>query len=149
MTNSEANVIPYQNTPLGYNFRVNAGGISIRPGYYGWKTLTGSGTKAFGITNYTRSSSANNRIVLGYKADATHYLTTLDSTGAQVDIATASLITVETRMNFLSANDSIYCMNGVDAYGKLSGTTYTNPSVGIATFKPAFGVYWNNCGWVS
>lgn len=76
--------------------------------------------------------------MVGYKNDATHYLVTLDSAGTQVNIATAALITVETRMNFLSANDAVYCMNGVDLYGKLSGTTYTNPASGIATFKPSF-----------
>lgn len=149
VTNSEANVIPYQNTPLAYNFRVNAGGISIRPWFYTFKTLTGTWSKAFGITNYTRVSSANNRLVFGYKADSTHYLTTLDSSGNQVDISTSTNITSENRMRFLPANDAIYCMNWVDSYGKLSWTTYTVPSTGIATFKPAFGVYWNNCGWVS
>ena len=30
-------------------------------------------------------------------------------------------------MNFVSASDSLYCMNWVDAIGKLNWTTYTNP----------------------
>jgi hypothetical protein len=39
-------------------------------------------------------------------------------------------------------------MNGVDLYGKLNGTTYTNPTTGISNFKPSFGVLFNNCLWV-
>lgn len=39
-------------------------------------------------------------------------------------------------------------MNGVDAMGKLNGTTYTNPSLGI-TLKPSFGAWFDNSFFVS
>ena len=87
--------------------------------------------------------------MVGYKADATHYLTTLTSLGVQVDVLTGANITSEAKMNFITANNAIYCMNGVDTYGKLSGATYSIPTSGIANFKPTFGTYFNNCGWVT
>lgn len=42
INNSEPNVIPYSNSPLAQNFRVNSGGISIRPGFYAFASLTGT-----------------------------------------------------------------------------------------------------------
>lgn len=49
-------------------------------------------------------------------------------------------------MNFVSANDSLYCMNGVDLMGKLNGTTYSNP---VPTYKPSFGVFFKQSLWIS
>lgn len=77
-----------------------------------------------------------------YDTDATHKLVSVHpATGAQTSVATAGLITGTGRMNFVSSNDSLYCMNGVDLMGKLNGTTYTNP---VATYKPLFGAVFNN-----
>lgn len=147
--NSEPNVIPYQNTPYARNFRVNAGGISVRPWYYTFSSLSGTGVEPFWITSYTRWGWATSYILVGYKHSATEYLTLVDSTWAQSYVTTNADITSESRMNFLPANDFVYCMNGADTYWKLSGTTYTIPASGIANFKPSFGVFFNNCWWVS
>ena len=40
-------------------------------------------------------------------------------------------------------------MNGSDNFGKLSGTTYTTPSTGIASFAPAFSVVFSGSHWAS
>ena len=40
-------MIPDQNSPFARNFRVNAGGISVRPGYYTFASLVGTGAKPF------------------------------------------------------------------------------------------------------
>lgn len=311
ITNSEPNVLPYHNTPLAYNFRVNAGGISIRPGYYTFSSLTGTGWKPFWLSPYIwngsftysstippsyyiempiwydttknsvgqkivvtqggtltsisirmnkawtpagnlsvklftnqwtnlfatsstvaestlvattagtnisftfsnvnmdiwtyyfvvstdRANSTSNYVnvlngvysgtvsdntayqitssnvwnpwnidnsptlfsmtlsftkktmVVWYKSDSTHYLSLVDPvTWEQTNISTGTNITNETRMNFINANGSIYCMNGLNPYWKLTNTTYTTPSTGISNFTPAFWVFWNNCGWVS
>lgn len=61
-------------------------------------------------------------------------------------IDTGANITVQSRMNFVNVNDVVYCMNGTDGYGKLSGTTYT---VADANFKPTFAQYFANCMWVA
>lgn len=52
-------------------------------------------------------------------------------------------------MSFVNVGDVIYCMNGSDLYGKLSNTTYSNPSTGVANLAPAFGVVFNSSMWVS
>lgn len=49
-------------------------------------------------------------------------------------------------MQFLSANDSLYCMNGVDFMGKLNGATYSNP---ITSIKPSFGAWFDNAAFVA
>lgn len=52
-------------------------------------------------------------------------------------------------MVFQNVADVIYCMNGSDYFGKLSGTTYTVPSTGVANFAPAFSVVFNGSHWAS
>lgn len=146
--NSESNVIPYHNSPFARNFRVSSGWILIRPWYYNFTSLTGTGTKPFGITSYVQSDTTAS-LLAGYKNDSTHYLVRIASNWSQTPILTNSDITSENRMNFMNANSYVYCMNGVDTYGKLAWSTYTVPSSGIANFKPAFWVYYSNCGWVS
>ena len=145
--NSQPNVIPYHNSPYARNFRVDAGGISVRPWYYTLTALSGTGNKAFGLTSYVQWPSS--ALLAWYKNDATHYLVSITSTGVQAPIVTGANITSENRMNFLSSSSAVYCMNGVDTYGKLTGTTYTVPASGVANFKPSFGAYFSNCGWVA
>lgn len=143
--NSEPNMIPYHNSPYARNFRVFAGWIGNRPWYYQVANMSGTGAKPYGIWTYE-----NNGMVVGYKSSATSYLTLINpTTYAQTNITTGANITSENRMNFLSGNGAIYCMNWVDIYGKLSWTTYTIPTSGVANFKPSFWAYFSNCGWVS
>lgn len=46
-------------------------------------------------------------------------------------------------MTFSNIGDVVYCMNWVDDFGKLSGTTYTTPSTGISNFSPSFAESFN------
>lgn len=146
--NSEPNLIPYQNTPFGRNFRVNWQGISIAP----WFVQVGDNFDSQsnyprGIWPYLRSNPANDSIIVNYPLDGTHHLVWVDPvTYIQTAITTAGLITSTNRMNFISAQDSLYCMNWVDLIGKLNGTTYSNP---IATYKPSFGVWFDNSMFVA
>lgn len=147
--NSEPWMIPYANTPYARNFRVNWRGISIAPWFYQfWDSLTGSDYPR-GIWAYYRSVIANDRIVVRYNIDSTHKLASVNpSTWAQTSITTASNITSDNRMNFISGNDSLYCMNWVDSMGKLNWTTYTVPSIGIS-LKPAFWAFFDNSFFVA
>jgi hypothetical protein len=52
-------------------------------------------------------------------------------------------------MFFQNVGDVIYCMNGSDPFGKLSGTTYSQPSTGISNFAPAFSVVFGGSHWAS
>lgn len=131
-------MIPYANTPYARNFRVNGRGISSRLGFYQFGDDLGAADYPRGIASYYRSVIANDRIVVRYNVDGTHKLVTVDPTSAaQVSVSTGANIASDNRMNFISANDSLYCMNGSDQMGKLNGTTYTVPSLGI-TLRPSF-----------
>jgi len=145
--NSEAWMIPYKNTPYARNFRVNGRGISIRPWFYQYWASFWTTDYPRWVSAYYRSAVANDRIIVRYNTDWTHKLVSVKpSDWTQTSILTAWLITSDNRMNFVNANDSIYCMNWVDLIWKLNGTTYSNP---IATIKPSFWVWFNNAMWIS
>lgn len=145
--NTEPNNLPYANSPYARNFRVNGRWISSRLWFYQFGDSFAGADYPRWIAAYFRSSTANDRIVVRYNIDATHKLVSiLPTTWAQTNVATAGLITSDNRMNFVWANDSLYCMNGVDLIGKLNGTTYSNP---IASIKPSFWVWFNNAMWVA
>lgn len=145
--NSPSQFISYSKTPYARNFRVNGGWISIRPWFYQfWNDLWASDYPK-GIGAYYRSNPANDKIIVRYNIDWTHKLVSIDPTlWTQTSISTAWLIASDNRMNFVWANDSLYCMNGSDLIGKLNWTTYTNP---VVTLKPSFGVWFNNSMWVA
>jgi hypothetical protein len=145
--NSESWMIPYKNTPYARNFRVSWRGISVRLGFNQFGSSFAGVDYPRWIAAYYRSALANDRIIVRYNSDSTHKLVSvLPTTGAQTDIATAALITSDNRMNFVNANDSLYCMNWIDLIGKLNGTTYSNPT---ATLKPSFGAWFNESLWIS
>lgn len=142
--NSEAWMIPYSNTPYARNFRVSWRGIYIAPWFYQFgDSLTGTDYPR-GIWAYYRSAVANDRIIVRYNIDSTHKLVAVNpSDWTQVNISTASIITSDNRMNFVSGNDSLYCMNWVDEMGKLNWTTYSKPSLWV-TLKPSFWAFFDN-----
>lgn len=109
------------------NARIDGQSITNRPGHTLHATLT-DGSYPKGIGTYIRSTPANNKMVVRHNTDATHKLYTVDSAGVIVSIDTGTDITSDNRMTFTNIGDVIYCMNGVDDFGKLSDTTYTTPS---------------------
>jgi len=52
-------------------------------------------------------------------------------------------------MSFTNVADTVYCLNGSDGLGLLSGTTYTVPSTWVSNFAPAFSVIFNGSQWAS
>lgn len=138
-------------SPFLLNVRIDWKGIKKRPGHELLKDLAVSGETAKGIGSYERAVKANSRIVVRYNIDATHDLTTLQTNGTQVDITTASNITVDDRMEFLNIGDVLYCFNGTDKIGKLDWTTYSviTESVLWGNLSPSFWVYFDGKMWVS
>ena len=70
-------------------------------------------------------------------------LYTITEAWTTASITTASDIASNNRMTFTNIADVIYCMNGSDDFGKLSGTTYTTPSTWVSNFAPSFSVVFN------
>ncbi len=146
VNNSPSWTISYAKTPYARNFRVNGGWISIRPWFYQFWNDLWSSDYPKGIGVYFRGNSSD-RIIVRYNVDWTHKLVSITpDTWIQTSISTAWLITSDDRMNFIGANDSLYCMNGIDLIWKLNWTTYTNPT---PTIKPKFWVWFNNSMWVA
>ena len=88
-------------------------------------------------------------LVVRHNKDSDEKLVTIAEDGTVTDINTAALIASDNRMFFQNVADVIYCMNGVDFFGKLSNTTYSNPSTGIASFAPSFSVVFGGSHWAS
>jgi len=145
--NLESWKIPNKNSPFWRNFRIDWMWIKIRPWFYQYWDDLGATDYPRWIDAYYRSVLANDRIVLRYNTDWTHKLVTVvPSTWVQASITTAWLITSDNRMNFLNANDSLYCFNWVDLIGKLNWTTYSNET---ATLTPSFWAFYDNSAFVA
>jgi len=147
--NSQPWMLPYKASPFARNFRVNGRGISPALGFSRIATLWATGAATWAAA-YIRQNPTNDQIIARYNSDGTHKLVSINPvTYAVTPVTTAALIASDNKMNFLNAADSIYCMNGADAFGKLNGSTYTNPATGIAGFKPGFAAWFDNsmfCG---
>ena len=53
-------------------------------------------------------------------------------------------------MTFTNIGDVIYCFNGSDLMGKLSGTTYSTVTAAVpASFAPSFSVMFGGSHWAS
>lgn len=142
--NSRPWMIPYKNSPYARNFRVSGRGIETRLGFSQFGDDLAASGNPVGIAAYYRSVVADDRIVVRFDADSTHKLVSVHpTTGAQTSVSTGANIASANPMNFVSANDSLYCMNGSDEMGKLNGTTYSVPSLGV-TLKPSFGAWFDN-----
>lgn len=135
-------------SPYLRNARLDGASIIIRPGHSLFATLT-AGSYPKGIGAYIRASSTDDRIVVRHNTDATHKLYTITSTWTTTSIVTGANITSDNRMHFQNGNDVIFCMNGVDIIGKLSGTTYTTLSAIPASFAPSFSTVFNWAHWAS
>jgi hypothetical protein len=145
--NVEERLLEDGSSPYLRNVRSDGAGVRIRPGHAVFATLGGTGG-ARGLGTYVRSVEDDSVMVVRKNVDATHKLQTVDESGTVVSIVTGANITSDARMFFTNGADVIYCYNGVDAMGKLSGTTYTLPASVPAGFKPKFGVIFNGSHWV-
>lgn len=130
---SNIDMAPYF-SPYARNFRIDGGSIIIRPWHFLFTTLT-AWSYPKGITWYLRLSAANDRIIARHNQSATDKLVSITSTGTVTAIATSTDITSNNKMRFINTNDNLYCMNWVDPYGKLNGTTYTTIKQAATDFK--------------
>jgi len=136
ITNSEPWMIPYKNTPNAQNFRVNGRWISIREGFYQFWDILGATGHPMGIAAYYRSIPTDDSIILRYNSDSTHKLVSVHpTTWVQTEIDTGTNIASDNRMNFVGANDSLYCLNGSDRIWKISWTSYSTISTGSIDFQ--------------
>jgi len=135
-------------SPYLRNARLDWQSIVQRPWHQLFATLT-AWSYPKGITSYLRTDSANDRIIVRHNKDADEKLVSIEEDWTVTDINTWANITSDARMQFTNIGDVLYCMNWVDWFGKLSGTTYTVPSTWISSFAPAFWVVFNGCHWVS
>lgn len=117
-----------QYSPYERNARLDWQSIIIRPWHQNLTTLT-AGSYPKGIGSYLRANPSNDRIIVRHNQSATEKLVTIDDTGTDTAITTGSLIASDNRMTFNNVADVIYCLNWSDYLGKLSGTTYTTPSI--------------------
>jgi len=129
-------------SPDMLNCRVDGLGVSIRPGYralYDWTT----GGQVRGVGAYRRANSANDRIVV-YQDNLVRTVDVSNLNAPVVADASGVTLTGTGRMNFLATQDVCYCMDGVNPYTKLSGTTLSQPSTGVSGLAPKKGVIFNN-----
>ena len=126
-------------SPYLRNCRLDGQSIVSRPWHQLFSTLA-SGDYPRGIGAYLRTVASSTRLVVRHNKDADEKLYTIDSDGVATSINTGSDIASDARMRFFNVADVVYCMNGVDKFGKLSGTTYTIPSAVPSNFAPAFAV---------
>lgn len=138
-----------QYSPYLRNARLEWQSVVIRPGHSLFATLT-AWSYPKGIWSYLRSNPASDVLVVRHNKDADEKLVTITSAGTVVNINTGALITSDNRMSFTNVWDVIYCFNGVDLMGKLSGTTYTTVTASVpANFAPSFSVEFWGSHWAS
>ena len=138
-----------QYSPYLRNARLEWQSIVIRPGHSLFATLT-AWSYPKGIWSYLRSDPANDVLVVRHNKDADEKLVTITSAGTVVNINTSTLIASDNKMSFTNVGDVIYCMNGSDLLGKLSGTTYSTVTASVpASFAPSFSVEFGSSHWAS
>jgi len=135
-------------SPYSRNVRLDWTATTDRPWHSLHSTLT-SWDYPRGIWSYLRTVASNDRLVVRHNTDGTHKLYSIETDWTATSVATGSDIASDNRMTFQNVADVIYCMNWVDDFGKLSGTTYTTPSTGITNFSPSFSVVFNGSHWAS
>jgi hypothetical protein len=131
-------------SPYLRNCRLDWQSIAQRPWHQLFATLT-AWSYPKGIASYLRTSSANDRIIVRHNKDADEKLVSIEEDGTVTNINTSTFIASDNRMSFTNIGDVLYCMNWSDPFGKLSGTTYTQPATWVASFAPSFWVVFNGC----
>lgn len=138
-----------QYSPYLRNARLEWQSIVIRPGHSLFATLT-AWSYPKGIGSYLRADPANDVMVVRHNKDADEKMVTITSAWVVTNINTAALIASDNKMTFTNIGDVIYCFNGSDLMGKLSGTTYTTVTANVpASFAPSFSVMFGGSHWAS
>lgn len=138
--------LPQWASPYLRNARLDGNTVQIRPGHRLFKTLA---SKGFGIGSYLRQDEFYDTILVRENVDTSKKLAEYKEDWTKTEISTGANITSDNRMCFVNVADTMYCMNGVDPFGKLSWTTYTVPTNVPTDFAPKFGVVFNWCLWAS
>jgi len=135
-------------SPYLRNARLDGASIIIRPWHSLFAPLT-TGSYPKGIGSYLRTSAANDVMIVRHNISGTQKLNTITAAGVVASITTGADIASDNRMSFTNVADTVYCLNGSDGLGLLSGTTYTVPSTWVSNFAPAFSVIFNGSQWAS
>ena len=138
--------LPDGASPYLRNARLDGNTVSIRKGHRLFKSLSSVWK---GMWSYLRDDSFYDTIVVRENVDTDKKLATYKEDGTKTVIETSTNITSDNKMCFVNVADVMYCMNGVDAFGKLSWTTYSIPSNVPTGFAPKFWVVFNGCLWAS
>ena len=138
--------LPDGASPYLRNARLDGNTVSIRKGHRLFKSLSSVWK---GMWSYLRDDSFYDTIVVRENVDTDKKLATYKEDGTKTVIETSTNITSDNKMCFVNVADTMYCMNGVDAFGKLSWTTYSIPSNVPTGFAPKFWVVFNGCLWAS
>lgn len=126
-------------SPYARNFRLDGQSVVIRPWHQKIKDLL-AGSNPKWIWSYLRADPANNVLIIRHNISSTQKLYTLTEWWTLTSITTSSLIASDEKMRFVNVADVIYCMNWVDHFWKLNGTTYSHPTTWVANFAPKFAV---------
>ena len=145
--------IPQWASPYLRNCRLDGNTVNIRKWHRLFTTLDSRG---YWIWTYLKSNSANDRLVVRenmvdseWAEDPSKKLALYAEDWTKTEINTSTYITSNNRMDFVNVADTVFCMNWTDKFGKLSWTTYSQPSNVPANFAPKFWVVFNWCLWVS
>lgn len=138
--------LPDGASPYLRNARLDGNTINIRSGHRLFKDLD---SVAKWLGSYLRGDSFYDRILVRENVDTNKKLALYDESGNKTEVNTWANIASNNKMNFVNVAEDMYCMNGVDKFGKLSGTTYSIPTNVPTDFAPAFWVVFNGCLWAS
>lgn len=132
--------LPEWASPYLRNARIEWSSIKIRPWHTLYKELT-QWTYPRGIWVYSRASDNDDSLIIRHNQDTNKKLVTIANDWTITEINTSTLITSDNRMSFVSGWDSMHCMNWLDSFWVLNGTTYINPNVWNYTLT------YNNFAW--
>lgn len=134
---ADIDMAPYY-SPYLRNCRLDWQSITIRPWFQDFVELAAG--------DYPRGAGVNTAtsvMVVRHNISLTEKLYNISTAGALTAISTGVNIASDNRMRFYNVGSVIYCMNGSDAFGKLSGTTYSNPWTVPGSFAPSFGAFFD------
>ena len=142
--------IPQWASPYLRNARLDGNTIEIRKGHTLFKDIESLeawwAVASKGIWSYLRPNDLSSRLIVRENYDADKKIVLYDEDGTATPVTTWANITSDNRMCFINIADTVYCMNGSDKLGKLTGSTYTVDTSKIPTnFAPAFWVVFNGC----
>ena len=138
--------LPDGASPYLRNARLDGNTVSIRKGH---TLFAGLESIAHWLGSYLKDDDFYDRIVVRENVDTDKKLALYDVSGNKTAISTSTNIASNEKMCFVNVADTMYCMNGVDKFGKLVDTTYSIPANVPTDFAPKFWVVFNGCLWAS